>query len=440
MIRSMLQSFTDKAETSQSRQLRVLLKIDTADDGSEYYRWRVENPQGKAIQQGSGALTQLSELFTDTEHQLWLLLPGQRVTIRSLEFGRRELRHLQHLIPYQLEEDLPDDTEKLHFAYRKSSAPTEDDRHKVAVAVVDKSWLALHLSAMAAVGLSVDYCVPEPLCLPEVSDGWTLRLNSELLVRSGTDSGFGVGLGVAQQALAMAAEQLPEPKTINLMADSESQLQRLMQLLPKSLRGRVDSLSCGHEWAFSQHIQLNPQLNPQLNLLQGEFAKRLPFMRWWHLWRWQLGLLAVMLISFSAANLLEVYNLQQQQRSLQSEIEKIYRQVMPDGVLVDAEKQLRRQYGLYHTEQQRSQLMPMLVDVLPLIAAAEHIDLKHLQYRDAEKSLRLNIEASSFQSIEALRSAFENKGLASTIIHANQRHDRNDQSQRHQARLQVSLL
>ncbi|WP_390615704.1 type II secretion system protein GspL [Maricurvus nonylphenolicus] len=435
MIRSIWKTASRQAESRQRRQRRVLLKIDMATDGSEYYRWRLENQQGKAIQQGSGTLQQLSELVADAEYQLWLLLSGQRILVRTLEFTHRELRHLQHLIPYQLEEELAVDTDKLHFAYTThlNADTAEGDVHQVTVAVVDKAWLASHLAALADAKLEVDFCVPEPMCLPETAGGWTLRLNGELLVRSGTDSGFGVELSIAEETLALAAEQLPEPGTISLMADSETQLQRLMQLVPKVLRERVVSLNRGHEWEFSL-----PQ-GQQLNLLQGEFTKRLPFLRWWQLWRWQLGFLVVLLAVFSGVNMLEVYGLQEQQSFLQSRIEHTYRQVMPEGVLVDAEKQLRRQYALFDSEQQPSQLMPMLADVLPLIASADNIDLKQLQYRDSEKSLRLNIEANSFQRIEALRSAFEDKGLSSKIINANQRRDASTQSQRHQARLQVSL-
>ncbi len=428
-------------EPGQSQSLKVMLKIDDSGDNqgssTEYYRWRMEDVQAKPLQRGGGDLQLLSQIIAERHCQVLLLIPGSRALVRTLDVTRREARHLNDLIPYQLEDELAVDTEKMHFAYGQP-VYDQDDSATITVIAVEKNWLQRHLSNLAAANIDVTFCAAEPLCLPETNEGWTLRLNDELLVRTGDLGGFSVHLPIAAKALELASKELPEPRVITLLADSESQLQRLMQLVPKSLRSCVESVRSGHEWDFSQ------SLNNQVNILQGSFARRLPFQHWWRLWRCQLGLGLAVLLLFSGVSLTELYMLQQQQQQLNKKIEVTYRQLMPKGVLIDAEKQLQRQVNLLSESQGVSQLLPMLSQVFPLIAAQESIQLKTLSYRDAENVLRLNIETQSFKSIEVLRGHLERQGLKAKILSANasvqvnnQTAKKDSQGRTHQARLQI---
>ncbi len=409
---------------------RLLVKIeeDTDLDASSY-SWQFAGDRVEEDETGGkvywGSLENLAEAVGGSDCELWLLVPGSKVVTQHLTVSRKEQRHLRQLAPYQLEDELAGEIDDIHFAF--GTAVDE----QVPIVCIDRHWLRKHYDALASIGLEVVRCLPDTLLLPRDDDGWTLRLGRELQVCRGPGDGFAVAESLASMALGALAEETvgddlaTVPDSITLLAESDEKLERLESLLPESLAERVVDRRLTRAW------DLDWSLRDAIDLCQGEFSRRLPLQRWWYMWR-QVGYLAAaVLVAFVVVNVAELQLLKSQQQSLRKAMETVYRQVIPQGAMVDPEKQLAQKARSSHTLATSSQLMPMLAAVTPVVAATKGVQLRTMNYSDEKRELRLNIQAPSFKTIEKLRSDLNQNGMVATLINSSA------SGNEHQARLRV---
>src|SRR5690625_3178257 len=112
---------------------QLLLYPDIAPD---QYQWCWLDDERRPILDSAaeGDLERLSSILGEGHHSVWLLLPGTKVVTRELEYGESERKHLQRMLPFQLEETVIGDIDQFHFAL----GPALDGR--AAVAYVEKPW------------------------------------------------------------------------------------------------------------------------------------------------------------------------------------------------------------------------------------------------------------------------------------------------------------
>jgi len=330
-----------------------------------------------------------------------LVLPAQKVSLREVAFVASERRLLRQTIPYSLEEQLVDDVDTQHFAL---GVPQGE---RVPVAIVDREWLRGWLDRCAHAGLDIKRVLPEQLLLPYRQQCWTLRAEAQRwLVRVGPYRGFAMepeSAAFALQLLLDSSAELPQ----RLLLQSEQPLAEISSQLPELLRGIIEPLEPAAAIG-----------TPTIDLLQGAFARTLPWRRWWQQWRTVAVVLGVALAVQIAVLAIERYRLQQQNLSLRQQIEAVYRGVEPRGVVNDPELQLRRKLkGLLGSG--GSSVMPLLQQVGGALQKVEGVSLQNMTYSEQQHELRISITASTFKDVEALRVAVVAAGLNAQLIGSN---------------------
>jgi general secretion pathway protein L len=154
---------------------------------------------------------------------------------------------------------------------------------------------------------------------------------------------------------------------------------------------------------------------PTLDLLQGRFARRLPWQRWAELWRVPAIAAAVaIVVQFMVAGF-QHHQLQKENIALRQQVEQIYRTVEPAGAVVDAERQLQRKVKALQGSQ-GSAVLPLLQRLGGAIKSIDGITIQTLGYSEKQNELRLNIIAGSFKDVESLRAAIVTAGLDAQLV------------------------
>ncbi len=352
-----------------------------------------------------GSAQDLANDPTAQAAELIFVVPAQHVLLQSVVFETHERRLLRQTVPYSLEEDLVDDVDQQHFALGTI------DGAQVPVAVVQRQWLGDWLARCNAAGLDISAAWPEQLLLPWREGSWSLAVRSERwLVRVGPYRGFALepaSAALALQLLLDEADVIPE----RLIVYSDAPIDAILPQLPELLRGIAEQLT--------PPLPSPPaQGEVTLDLLQGVFARTLPWQRWWREWKLPAYALGIALVVQLVFMLVQHFQLNKQNLALRQQIEAIYRGVEPRGQVVDAELQLRRK-----VEALRGQRGGNALGLLQQVGSALHsmagVTLQNLTYNERQGEIRLSIGAASFKDVEAVRAAIAGKGLNAQLMGSN---------------------
>lgn len=379
--------------------MKTALLITPAAD--EQFAWR--NDGETVDRQGSAA-----ELAADPatrEVELVLVVPAHKVLLQDVAFAAQERRLLRQTVPYSLEEELIEDVDRQHFALGAV------DGSQVPVAVVEKQWLSDWLARCSAAGLDIKRALPEQLLLPWRTGCWSLLPEAQRwLVRVGPYRGFALepaSAALALQLLLDGAAELPE----QLLVFSAEAPADLLPQLPELLRGIVE--------VSELPPQVLPALGaPSLDLLQGQFARVLPWRRWWREWRWPAQALALAVVVQFAVAGVQHYRLQQQNLNLRQQVEQTYREIEPRGVVANPELQLRRKVEALQGRQGGG-LMPVLQQVGGALTGVNGVTLNNITYSERQGEVRINLSAASFKDVETVRGAIAAKGLKAQLVGSN---------------------
>lgn len=411
----------------------VLIINRAADD----YRWcRLDAGQRPLPgSEGSGDIEALAGALQGAAQQAWLIVPGTKVVTRTLEYTEKEKKHLRSLLPFQLEETIIGDVDRFHFAL----GPLENGI--TTLAYIEKAWLEQVFAQLAAVNLEITRCWPAPLTLPlaqnpasavnetTATDSWTLQLYQQVvMVRYDQRLGFSVDYphtAVTLPLLLTAQKRVDQLPALTLRATSEQDIQRLFDSLPPSLQGQVVQRELVDIWQLDYSAS-------SINLCQGEFSQRLPIERWWRDWRAVAVLAAACLAVHIGILLYQIHDFRQENLTIRQQIEAAYRTAVPQGALVDAERQLTGLVRELQPAGQSGSVTNLLAKVLPPLGESTAINLRSVQYIGETGELNLQLQASEYEAIEVLRGKLEAGGLRAELLGSSA------QGNTHSARLKIS--
>jgi type II secretion system protein L len=330
--------------------------------------------------------------------------PGVDVRLLTISLSAEEKKHIGKSLPFMLEEQVTEDIEQLHFA----SAAL--DKLRLAVAVCTRERMQAWQAQLADFP-GVRLWLPEPLLLPWREGEWCILCeDDQALVRFDQCGGFSVERELLPAMLAGLQAQCPAPAAIVIYGQEQA---ADIALLPEALQSLV-------QWRrgkLQSALMLGESAQPALNLLQGEFARRLPVSRWWREWR---AVAAVFAIAFGlqlVASYTDYLKLQRDNLALRGAVEESYRKAYPRGAVVDAETQLRRQLAQLRGSGQVSGFVHLIEQVGAVVAANPGTSVAAINYNFSDRGgeMRMNILASDFEAVERVRADINKAGLQAVM-------------------------
>jgi general secretion pathway protein L len=142
---------------------------------------------------------------------------------------------------------------------------------------------------------------------------------------------------------------------------------------------------------------------------------RLPLALWWQQWRSVAAVIAIAFCVQLAATYADYANLKSEQAQLQQAIVDSYREVYPEGAIVDAEKQLKRQLRGLRGSGQTSGFVSLIQRVGKVVYRSSGTQIASINYSDKAEELRMNISAADFEAVEDIRTAMNTAGLEAVM-------------------------
>jgi type II secretion system protein L len=334
--------------------------------------------------------------------------PGGDVTLREVSFTQEEKRHIAKSLPYLLEDDFATDIEELHFAARPLG------KLQVGVAACTRECM-LHWEERLAEIPSANQWIPEPLLLPwQAGELCTVIEADRVVVRSGENEGFS-----AERELAAAMLEAIDPERCETVIVYGQEQAGDSALLPHWMQERM-------QWrngSFAAALMLAEEERQPLNLRQGEYGGNLPVGLWWHQWRLAVALLAAAFILDLTATYVSYANLERENLLLRQQIEAAYRSAVPKGAVVDPEKQLQRQLQVLRGDSQSTSFMNLMDRIGRVVEEQPGAQLASVNFSDKLGEVRMNLVASDFRSVEAIRSRLAAAGLTAETENSNAQGD-----------------
>ena len=327
--------------------------------------------------------------------------PGADLRLLPMTVSAQEKKHISQSLPFMLEEQVAQDIEELHFA----SCFLNGNHLGVGICTVEKmqEW-----QQELADFPGITRWIPEPLLLPWQEGEWCLLLEGDrAIVRTGECEGCTIERDMVALLLDSAGEEGAPGAIVVYGQDQAADT----ALLPAQLRETV-------QWRRGNLISamlLSELSATPLNLLQGNFAPRLPLDRWWRQWR------AVAVVSglAIALQLLATYadyrQLSSENLALRAAVQDSYRRAYPKGAVVDAEKQLRRQLDALRGSAQTSGFVSLMERVGGVIASSPGTSIASINYSDKGDELRMNIVAANYEAVERVRENINSAGLQAVM-------------------------
>jgi type II secretion system protein L len=370
---------------------------------NEQLAWSL--PDNNAVQYGSAL--DFAAIARPDDAELVLVVPAQKILLQDVAFAASERRMLRQTLPYSIEEQLIDDVDLQHFALGAI------DGTQVPIAVVEKQWLTSWLQRCEQAGLDIKRVLPEQLLLPWQAQCWSLLPTAERwLVRVGRYRGFALepaSAALALQLMLDGSDELPEKLLVHTASGAIEP--ELLAQLPELLRGAVEGVVLP-SWPVSATNE------PTIDFLQGDFARALPWRRWWTQWQRPAIILALVLALQFIVMGVQHRQLNKQNIALRQQIEAVYRTVEPRGVVNDPELQLRRKVEALQGHQ-GSAALPLLQQIGSALKSVNGVSVQNLTYSEKQGELRLSVSGAAFKDVEAVRLAMEKAGLTAQLVGSN---------------------
>ena len=334
-------------------------------------------------------------------------VPSERVTFLERTVERTERKLLAQSLPYSLEERLAEDVDELHFAHRWLS------EERIAVSVIRKSVLEEYQQEPAIAALS--HWIPDVLLLPSNTGQWVIVVEQDrCLARLSDSQAFVCHPNLLDTFLASSLAE-GSPAAVSIYLDQQAEMPAMSTALPVAPLVRKGS--------WTDAVLMGEGVLDSLNIRQGTFVAQLPWFEWWTQWRWVAACVLGALVLQGTVTYADLTLAQAQNLDLRRAIETTYRQVSPQGALVDPEKQLERQLRALRGDGQRTGFIELLSRTGAVLNGVDQTQIVTINYSDRNEQLGLTVTVADFESVEKIRSDLVNAQLTVEIENSTQSGD-----------------
>jgi len=352
-----------------------------------------------------------------------LLIDGTELVTRFLPFEPSEKKHLAELLPFALESHLAVDLDNVQVAINVPSAASDATGRVAVTAYMDAGILAARIDALEQSGLRVAAVYALPALLPASIDRWVIQEDSSQEDSSQGDSSRtwhinapgALCASIEPELLVLCIERLlASPQTVRptvVQAHSSDGLPEALASVLQTAGIEVEMVSGStqHPWACLQTGGFS-----SVNLRQGALAPPLRLQRYWRPLRGPVCMAMLVFCAGLAMTLTETALDRQRLSALNDRIEQRYRDVMPEGMLVDAAQQLRSQVNQLSSGLSGSGITEMLAGTAPVFASHNQVRMHSLDFSfsavTAAPELQMSISAPTAADILALGEQLTSSG------------------------------
>jgi len=380
--------------------------------GEDYLVWATADDRGALT---SEVRTGTFEAAADDVEgrRATLVLPGDDVLLAEANVPGGSASRAVQAIPFQLEEQLADDVDMLHFAIG-----TRGKEDKYPVAVIGRDTMDMVREQCANAGLRPTEIVPETLALPKFDSQemdqptWTALVDDEqAVVRLNGYRGFTTDTAMMGIMLDGARQDLPEDTNAAMViyqTDPDTKL-----LSPENMD--VETRVCENRISLYASGLASA---PRINLLQGDYSPKTQFDNTWKPWRWTLVLAGLLGIAFFAGKWMDYRSTQSQVAQLDQQIETVFTESMPKGSRMvrpvsQMDTQIRKLSGGNFDG-----FTSNLSQIAASLATQPQTTVRSISFREGRFDLDLNTDA--IPTLDLLSAELKKRGdLTMTVQSAN---------------------
>ncbi len=377
-----------------------------------HWQWRQQFADGSwdgALH--AGTLELMAESLPHVSTAVCLLVSGADTVVRNVPVEGAEKRHLAKLIPYEMEEDIIDPVEDLHFCF----GDIVDD--SVNLFYLRRETIEKNLNEIELVSSEVQHIFPEYYLLNLAGATGTLVLEGEMVIaKFSNGNGFAAEINIVPLILESLSQSFEiEGGVFNLIAEDESAISILKTCLPSA-------------WLDNENIEIVEQeggywdcldaatLASGLNMRSGEFTRKLPIDRWWKTWQVPVYTAAAAFVLSLVVNFSYYLSAKSEGKAIRKQMEQVYLKVVPNGRKGDEENRLKtllRDSGAGDSGGEQTNLIVMLSGLSESMSKQRDIKMENFRYNGEQKELQLNIEVKGLGELGQFRELLASNGLQS---------------------------
>ncbi|MDX1900702.1 MAG: type II secretion system protein GspL [Gammaproteobacteria bacterium] len=340
-----------------------------------------------------------NEFPNNDDNDLVLMIPSEEVLLTQVPLPKMRRKQLQLALPFALEEQLIPDVDLLHFA---TGEMQPDNIWPVAIIAKEKlqQWLAFATSF----NLKPTAIIPDVLTLPFTDKQWTVLVNdTRCIVRTGIYSGFTAERNQLNTLLNAARQgAVQPPERIHFLSTTQTELTH-----PNDVA--VDSTVLPENELLARCYE-TLETQPSMNLLQGEWQQNQYATSSRKIWQIAGALAIAWLVILFSSQIISLITLHNKSTQLNQSIHAIYHRYFPTATSVVAPKErLQQKLNAVHGDSQQNVFLPLLASTGEVLLKNPAAQLKQLEFN--HHILRLDIEANTFDALDALVTQLKTTGL-----------------------------
>lgn len=384
-------------------------------DSPDTATWALVNNLGELTTMVSSGPVSDAATFADT-HKTVVLLDNTSVHVDAIKLPVKNRQKLLRAIPFAMEEQIADDVDELHFV-----AGNSQQNNGVPVAAIRKNTLDAIIDTLKQAGIEPSVIIPDTLCLTANEKQWAILLHDEHAnLQFNTFNGGEFDLDTLPVVINSILQQnaIEVPEKIIVFSRGEDTDNSIVQDIIDALPEGVELISVSYNThplvVYCGHYQNALSLN----LLQDAYKPKRKNSIEWHRWRLAASLTVIWVALHLGSSATEYYSLQDKNKQLRVQIEKIYKSTFPKSrkivnARVQMEQKLKELKGSSSTTEGTS-MIALLSDSAGALASEKGVTLQAISYRNNKMDLELT--GTNLQAIESLNKKINQPPLNSEIV------------------------
>ena len=336
-----------------------------------------------------------------------LIVPGANVISCKVPLENVDKKHIAKMLPFELEDKVIDSVEDIHLSFGEAA------NDEIPVYYMKSGVLSGLLEPLTEAGCEVTECVPDfalieqdPAAISIVYDG------KDVFVSVGDSQSFTTDAALAPLLFQRLEFDFDTIHKLVLSAETHDQLDELHGWIPDSWEDDDGLELVINENGFWDSIQTQGPLS-KLNLRRGDFARRLPFERWFTIWKIPAIFVLVAFILSVVVLGGEYLTAKAEAKNIRKTIQDVYLQAVPNGKKGDEEGRLRALLKSSNVKtSEPTNLMYLLSTMAEVMNTMDSVKLTSFRYSGDQKELQASIEVNNLAELNQFKERMEAAGLS----------------------------